>query len=119
MDEWTSLRAAAAGESGGDDAGFHVRAERVEALSRTFDGQQEKLPQLAGKVEGTTVDTGDPGLDGIVQQSVERLVTQLQQFGQALGKDAGQLRDNAAGYRANDQDGAGRWNRIRDQLGGP
>src|SRR5690242_19420393 len=88
--------------------GFFVRAARVSYLAGAFDRQQETPSRLAGRLDGASaVDTGDPGLDGAIREELGQLTSLLRAFGQALGHDAAELRNDASGYQSADQQVAG------------
>ncbi len=83
--------------------GFEIVPQRLRAVSRAFDTRQDRPRQLAAPLErARTVQTGDPDLDGRIDDIATQLTTLLGQFADALRQDALGLELTADIYRAVD-----------------
>lgn len=93
------------------DDGYLVHPERLRALSATFDAKSDRPPELAGKLDGaSTVQTGDPSVDGTVHEDVALFASEIREFGEALSVVGWNLTDNADAYEEGEQD-------VGDDLG--
>jgi hypothetical protein len=85
------------------DDGFRVNLTEVSRTSEVLSSKQSEPPRLASALDGvSSVDTGDPGVDGTIRGAVERSAAMLVRFGQALGQDAQHLRGSVDWYRSVD-----------------
>ena len=92
---------------GTEGAGFLVQTDQVKALSQTFDGQQQRPPQLASQLDGAgKVVTGDMALDTAIGSATKLFSDMLTGLGRSLGEDAQGLSSNAQTYEATDASAA-------------
>lgn len=100
------------------DDGYFVHPERLRALSATFDAKSDRPPELSGKLDGaSTVQTGDPSVDGTVHEDVALFASEIREFGEALSVVGWNLIDNADAYEEGEQDVGGDLGAIAGDLG--
>lgn len=83
---------------------YRVDPEQVRSLSQAFAGQQDVPTRSAsGLGQSGSVQTGDPALDGELQQLLGQLTQALTALQDALSQDASGLTETAQSYIRADQ----------------
>jgi type VII secretion effector (TIGR04197 family) len=89
-------------------SGFSVSPAQVADAAQTYTDNQQTAPDLGNQVQATgVVNTGDPGLDSLVQQTMNDLAQVCAQVGQAMSTTATALNQVADGYQSTDATVAG------------
>jgi len=101
------------------ESGFSVFPAQVADAAQTYAGHQQTAPALGGQVQATgAVNTGDAGLDSLVQQVMNDVAQVCVQVGKALSTTAAALNEVAAGYPTTDATVAGYFTSLMSSVDG-
>jgi hypothetical protein len=101
-------------------SGFSVVPAQVADAAQTYTSLQQTAPGAGEAVQATgVVDTGDPGLDSLVQQTMNDLSQVCVLVGQAMSTTAAALNQAAEGYQSADATAAGSYASVIPGGDGP